>query len=38
MVTAPIHKEAIHAAGYVDDIGHQEILTRLAVSTKPLRF
>ncbi|MEC7779545.1 MAG: 4-hydroxythreonine-4-phosphate dehydrogenase PdxA [Pseudomonadota bacterium] len=30
MVTAPIHKEAIHAAGYVDDIGHQEILARLA--------
>jgi len=29
MVTAPIHKEAIHAAGYVDDIGHQEILARL---------
>ena len=36
MVTAPIHKEAIHAAGYADDIGHQEI-PRLAVSTKPLR-
>jgi 4-hydroxythreonine-4-phosphate dehydrogenase len=30
MVTAPINKEAIHAAGYVDDIGHQEILARLA--------
>ncbi|MEQ8859955.1 MAG: 4-hydroxythreonine-4-phosphate dehydrogenase PdxA [Pseudomonadales bacterium] len=30
MVTCPIHKEAIHAAGYVDDIGHQEILGRLA--------
>lgn len=29
MVTCPIHKEAIHAAGYVDDIGHQEILARL---------
>jgi 4-hydroxythreonine-4-phosphate dehydrogenase len=29
MVTCPIHKEAIHAAGYVDDIGHQEILGRL---------
>ncbi len=29
MVTCPIHKEAIHAAGYVDDIGHQEILSRL---------
>ncbi|HEX7035564.1 MAG TPA: 4-hydroxythreonine-4-phosphate dehydrogenase PdxA [Pseudomonadales bacterium] len=28
MVTCPIHKEAIHAAGY-DDIGHQEILARL---------
>lgn len=33
MVTAPIHKEAIHAAGYVDDIGHQEILSRLTGST-----
>ena len=32
MVTCPIHKEAIHAAGYVDDIGHQEILGRLAGS------
>jgi 4-hydroxythreonine-4-phosphate dehydrogenase len=30
MVTCPIHKEAIHAAGYVNDIGHQEILGRLA--------
>jgi 4-hydroxythreonine-4-phosphate dehydrogenase len=30
MVTAPINKEAIHAAGYIDDIGHQEILARLA--------
>lgn len=29
MVTCPIHKEAIHAAGYVDDIGHQEILARI---------
>lgn len=28
MVTCPIHKEAIHAAGY-SDIGHQEILARL---------
>jgi 4-hydroxythreonine-4-phosphate dehydrogenase len=35
MVTCPINKEAIHAAGYVNDIGHQEILARLtgAVST-----
>jgi 4-phospho-D-threonate 3-dehydrogenase / 4-phospho-D-erythronate 3-dehydrogenase len=33
MITAPIHKEAIHAAGYVDDIGHQEILARLTGST-----
>lgn len=32
MVTAPIHKEAIHAAGYVNDIGHQEILSRLTGS------
>ena len=29
MVTCPIHKEAIHAAGFVDDIGHQEILARV---------
>ena len=29
MTTCPLHKEAIHAAGYVDDIGHQEILARL---------
>ena len=32
MVTCPINKEAIHAAGYVDDIGHQEILARLTDS------
>lgn len=30
MVTCPINKEAIHAAGYIDDIGHQEILARLS--------
>lgn len=30
MMTCPLHKEAIHAAGYVDDIGHQEILARLS--------
>ena len=29
IMTCPLHKEAIHAAGYVDDIGHQEILARL---------
>ncbi len=29
MVTSPINKEAVHAAGYVDDIGHQEILARI---------
>ena len=29
MVTSPIHKEAVHAAGYIDDIGHQEILARI---------
>ena len=29
MMTCPLNKEAIHAAGY-DDIGHQEILARLA--------
>ena len=33
MVTCPINKEAIHAAGYVSDIGHQEILARLTGST-----
>lgn len=32
MVTAPINKESVHAAGYVDDIGHQEILARIADS------
>ncbi len=32
MVTCPINKEAVHAAGYVDDIGHQEILARLTGS------
>ncbi len=30
MVTCPLHKEAIHAAGFVDDIGHQEILARIS--------
>lgn len=30
MVTCPIHKEALHAAGFVQDIGHQEILARVA--------
>ena len=30
MVTCPINKEAVHAAGFVDDIGHQEILARLS--------
>ena len=29
MMTCPLNKEAIHAAGY-SDIGHQEILSRLA--------
>jgi 4-hydroxythreonine-4-phosphate dehydrogenase len=29
MVTCPLNKEAIHAAGYTEDIGHQEILARL---------
>ena len=33
MVTAPINKEAVHAAGYVDDIGHQEILARITRAT-----
>ena len=30
IMTCPIHKEAVHAAGYVDDIGHQEILGRVS--------
>ena len=30
MVTCPINKAALHAAGYVGDIGHQEILARLS--------
>lgn len=30
MVTCPLNKEAIHEAGYVNDLGHQEILARLA--------
>ncbi|MEJ6591027.1 MAG: 4-hydroxythreonine-4-phosphate dehydrogenase PdxA [SAR86 cluster bacterium] len=29
VVTCPINKEAVHAAGYVGDIGHQEILARM---------
>ena len=29
MVTCPINKAAIHAAGFVGDLGHQEILARL---------
>ena len=29
VVTCPINKEAVHAAGYHGDIGHQEILARL---------
>ena len=32
MVTAPINKEAVQAAGYHGDIGHQEILGRMAGS------
>lgn len=32
VVTCPINKEAVHAAGYVDDIGHQEILARMTGS------
>ena len=30
MVTCPLNKEAIHTAGFVEDLGHQEILARLA--------
>ena len=33
MMTCPLHKEAIHAAGYLEDIGHQEILARLTGAT-----
>ncbi len=29
VVTCPINKEAVHEAGYVGDIGHQEILARM---------
>jgi len=32
MVTCPINKEAVHAAGFINDIGHQEILSRLTGS------
>lgn len=32
VVTCPINKEAVHAAGFVDDIGHQEILARMTGS------
>ena len=30
MVTCPLNKEAIHVAGFIEDLGHQEILARLA--------
>ncbi len=36
MVTCPIHKEALHAAGFVQDIGHQEILARVARASAKL--
>jgi 4-hydroxythreonine-4-phosphate dehydrogenase len=29
VVTCPINKEAVHAAGFIGDIGHQEILGRM---------
>ena len=29
MATAPINKEAVHLAGYEQDIGHQEVLARM---------
>ncbi|MBL6688910.1 MAG: 4-hydroxythreonine-4-phosphate dehydrogenase PdxA [Pseudomonadales bacterium] len=32
VVTCPINKEAVHAAGYIGDIGHQEILARMTGS------
>ena len=34
IVTCPINKEAVHAAGFHDDIGHQEILARVAGSNQ----
>lgn len=33
VVTCPINKEAVHQAGFVGDIGHQEILARMTGST-----
>lgn len=33
VVTCPINKEAVHAAGFVGDIGHQEILARMTGSS-----
>ncbi len=33
IVTCPINKEAVQAAGFVGDIGHQEILARLTGAT-----
>lgn len=33
VVTCPINKESVHAAGYHSDIGHQEILARMTGST-----
>lgn len=33
VVTCPINKEAVHAAGYIGDIGHQEILARMTGSS-----
>ena len=32
VVTCPINKEAVHAAGFHGDIGHQEILSRMTQS------
>ena len=33
MVTAPINKESVQAAGFTQDIGHQEILSRITGAT-----
>ncbi|MBV1876327.1 MAG: 4-hydroxythreonine-4-phosphate dehydrogenase PdxA [Pseudomonadales bacterium] len=33
VVTCPINKAAVHAAGYFGDIGHQEILARMTNAT-----
>ena len=34
ITTSPINKESVHEAGFVQDIGHQEILARMSGATK----